>query len=73
MFYDVFIHNNLTYMFRPVLSLVWVWCKPYQLHTSPKLWIKTHIAALVTTPQTLKYFISHNFNNYPFLIYIYIT
>ena len=57
-----------------ILSLVGVWCKPYQLHISAILWIETrHIAALVTTPQTLNNFNLHNFTNYPFSIHIYIT
>ena len=45
----------------------------HTVNTSPTLWVKTHhTAELVITPQTLNKFKSHNFNNYPFLAYIYL-
>jgi SPX domain protein involved in polyphosphate accumulation len=43
-------------------------------NTLPIFWIKTrHIPALVIAPQTLNTLNSHIFNNYPFILYIYIT
>jgi hypothetical protein len=50
-----------------------VWCASRH-HTSVIFRIKTrHITALVNTPQKLNNFNFHDFNNYQFLDYIYIT
>jgi hypothetical protein len=65
---DIHIKPSIKY----VLS---VWCASRISHrTSLILRIKTrHISVLINTPQTLNYFKSHDFNNYQFLAYIYIT